>query len=401
MKILQINSVCGIRSTGRICTDIADILMENGAECRIGYGRNAVPERYCRLAVPIGERKDLLIHGVGSRLLDNSGFYSKAATRKFLMWVDEYRPDLIHLHNIHGYYLNVELLFDYLKEKNLPVVWTLHDCWAFTGHCSHFSAIGCEKWKEGCCGCPLRGEYPRSVWRDNSGGNYRRKKELFCGVKQLQIVTPSDWLSGCAEQSFLGNYPIKTIQNGVDLSVFHPVKSDFLESYHLQGKKIVLGVASAWTKHKGLALFYRLAQLLDNSYQVVLVGLSAQQIKKLPQNILGIARTNCVQELVQIYSAAYVHVSMSREETMGLTLIEANACGTPVIVFNSTALPEIVTPETGMVLQECTPEAVARALQNNDFSRERFMSSCVTHARQFEKTKMYSKYLELYRSMIL
>lgn len=401
MKVLQINSVCGIRSTGRICTDIADMLRANADECRIGYGRSQVPENYQPIAVPIGGRLNTVLHGIGSRLFDNTGFYSVAATKKFLKWVDSYEPDIVHLHNIHGYYLNIELLFKYLKKKNLSVVWTLHDCWAFTGHCSHFSAQGCQKWQQQCHDCPLCKEYPASLLLDNSRGNYRRKKALFGGFEKMQIVTPSDWMGNCAKQSFLGQYPVTTIQNGVELSVFRPTESDFIQRNGLQDKKIILGVASAWSKHKGLEDFYRLAQLLGKDYQVVLVGLTPVQMEKLPPNVLGIVRTNSIQELAQLYTAAYAHVSMSREETMGLTVIEANACGTPVVVFDSTALPEIVTPETGVVLKECTPEAVAKVLVEADFSKERYAEKCVAHAQQFEKKKMYSKYIELYRSMVL
>lgn len=400
MKILQINGVCGIRSTGRICTDIADMLRQCGDDCEIGYGRAEAPEKYQTIAKRIGKDRDVFIHGLGSRLWDNTGFYSKKATRAFLKWVDDYCPDVVHLHNIHGYYLNIEMLFHYLKEKNLPVVWTLHDCWPFTGHCSHFAAIGCEKWKTKCSRCPLKGEYPASVLCDNSAHNYRKKAELFSGMENLQIVTPSDWLGSCVAQSFLGNYPVRTIQNGVDLRAFVPTPSDFAEKHGLEGKKIVLGVASAWSKHKGLVGFYRLAQLLPDTYQVVLVGLTKKQLKTLPENILGIERTNSVQELAQIYTASHVHVSMSVEETMGLTVVEANACGTPVIVFNRTALPEIVTEKTGVVLDECTPEAVAEALRNTDFSKDIYADACIAHAQAFEKEKMYAKYIALYRSMM-
>ncbi len=400
MKVLEINSVCGIRSTGRICTDIADMLHENGDECRIGYGRSTVPESYAPIAVSIGDKKDLLLHCLGSRLFDNTGRYSKNATQSFIEWIDSYGPDLVHLHNIHGYYLNIDKLFNYLKEKKVPVVWTLHDCWAYTGHCSHFAAIGCNKWKYECHNCPLKKEYPTSVMMDNSRNNYRWKKTIFGNIENLKIVTPSDWLGECVASSFLGKYPRMTIQNGVDLSVFYPMQSDFEEKYNLTNKKIVLGVASTWTKHKGLEDFIHLAQLLDESYQVVLVGLTKNQIEKLPPNILGIERTNNIQELAQIYTAAYVHVSMSREETMGMTIIEANACGTPVVVFDSTALPEIVTAETGVILKECTPEAVAEVITKTDFSKVFFLKACLEHAKHFEKRKMYSKYIELYRSMI-
>ena len=400
MKVLELNSVFGIRSTGRICAGIADLLQEKGDECKVGYGRCEVPEQYAHIAVPVGGKLDTALHGLSARLFDNAGFGSKIATRKFLKWVDTYKPDIIHLHNIHGYYLDVEALFSYLKEKDIPVVWTLHDCWAYTGHCSHFASVGCEKWKTQCEQCPLRRAYPSSWLLDNSHKNYCRKKQLFSGVKNMQIVTPSEWLSGCVQQSFLSAFPVHTIQNGIDLETFCPRESDFAHRYGLENKKIVLGVASAWSEHKGLSAFYRLADLLGEEYQVVLVGLEPQQIKKLPGNVLGIHRTNNAQQLAQLYSAAYVHVSMSREETMGMTLIEANACATPVIAFDSTALPEIVTEETGIVVKTFTAQAVAEAIMENDFSKEKYGQACIAHAQKFEKKKMYLKYIELYRSMV-
>lgn len=399
MKVLMINSVCGIRSTGRICTDIADVLNAGGHVCKIAYGREQVPEKYKDISVQIGTTADVMLHGVKSIAFDRHGFGSKSTTKKLLKWIDAYQPDIIHLHNIHGYYLNIELLFRYIKEKDIPVIWTLHDCWAFTGHCSHFTAAGCEKWKEMCHDCVLRGAYPASLLVDNSRKNYVRKKEFFCGVKNMKIVTPSDWLGSCVKQSFLSEYSILTIQNGIDLSVFRPTDSDFSKEHNLEYKKIVLGVASAWTEHKGLHDFYKLADLLDKDYQVVLVGLTPEQIERLPENVLGIPRTNSAQELAQIYSAAYVHISMSCEETMGLTIIEANACGTPVIVYNATALPEIVTQETGVVLDEHTPEAVAKTINVTDFSKERYAANCIAHAQNYEKSKMYAHYIALYRSM--
>jgi len=399
MKVLEINSVCGIGSTGRICTDIAEVLIRMGDECAVGYGR-AVGAGWEKIAVPIGGTRDVLLHGIGSRLFDNTGFYSTEATRKFLDWMDDYCPDLIHLHNIHGYYLNIELLFQYLKARKIPVVWTLHDCWAFTGHCSHFVSADCEKWKEACGCCPMKKEYPGSWILDNSLKNFRRKKELFCGVEKLRIVTPSDWLKGCVEQSFLGAYPVQTIRNGVDLTKFRPMQSDIMQKYGLQNKKVVLGVASAWTEHKGLSMFLRLADLLDDSCRVVLVGVSDAQKKRLPPHVTGICRTDRIEELAQLYTEAYVHVSMSREETMGLTIVEANACGTPAVVFDSTALPEIVTPQTGLVLREHTPEAVAYALEKSDFSKRKYSEACIAHAEKFEKQAMYSEYIRLYRSLV-
>ena len=204
MKVLQINSVCGRGSTGRIATDLADILAQQGHSCRIAYGRDTVPEKYQDIAVRIGSDWDVRLHGVETRLFDAHGFGSSRATSRLLEWVRNYDPDVIHLHNIHGYYINIELLFDYLKQAGKPVIWTLHDCWAFTGHCSYFSAAGCEQWKTGCGGgCPLKGDYPQCIGLSRSKQNLLRKQAAFSGVPDLTVVTPSRWLAGLVKQSFL------------------------------------------------------------------------------------------------------------------------------------------------------------------------------------------------------
>ena len=399
MKVLQINSVCGIRSTGRICTDIADVLRMRGDECRIAYGRENVPEKYRDISYRIGSETDVKLHALGSRLLDSSGFHSKNATKRLIEYIGKYKPDVIHLHNIHGYYLNIELLFDYLKRSEVPVIWTLHDCWAFTGHCSYYAAVGCDRWRTGCERCPQKGEYPKSVLFDGTKRNFARKKEAFCGMPNMTIVTPSEWLAGEVKRSFLGEYRIEVINNGIDLEVFKPTESDFRRRYGLEDKKIVLGVATAWGERKGLDRFISLAQMLGDGYRVVLVGLTEEQISALPEKVLGIARTNSPIELAEIYTAADICLSLSLEETMGLTVVEANACGTPAAVFDKTALPELIDGNNGIILSDTDLEVVSekiRALDASLFSAE----SCVTSAKKYDKQIKYEEYFELYKEML-
>lgn len=351
MKVLQINTVCGIRSTGRICTDIADVLAANRHECKIAFGREAVPLEYEKYAIRIGDSISVNLDAVITRIFDNAGFNSKAVTKKFINWIKEYDPDVIHLHNLHGYYINVELLFDYLKASGKPVVWTLHDCWSFTGHCTHFDYIGCEKWKTGSCSnCPLKKSYPKSLALENSAKNYSKKKKAFTGVPNMTIVTPSKWLADLVRQSFLKEYPIKVINNGIDLNVFKPTESDFRQRYNLENKKIVLGVASAWSKSKGLYDFIKLSELLRADYKIVLVGLTKEQIKEMPENILCIERTNSTKELAEIYAAADVFVNPTYQDTYPTVNLEAQACGTPVITYSTGGSPESVT-ENGVVLK--------------------------------------------------
>ncbi len=399
MKVLQINSVCGIRSTGRICTDIAQVLTESGDECRILYGRETVPASAEKYAHRIGTNLSTKIDGLKTRIFDNAGFHSKHATKEAIRWIAEYNPDIVHLHNIHGYYIHVELLFEYLKKANKPVVWTLHDCWAFTGHCTYFSEIDCQKWKSQCHHCPLSKNYPSSFCLDNSKNNYLKKQKLFTSLENLTLVTPSQWLAGLVRESFLGKYEVLAIPNGIDLQVFQPTQSNLRQKYGLQGKKIVLGVATSWQDRKGLKDFIALSQILPSDFQIVLVGLSEEEAKAkgVPSNILCIAKTNSVAELSGIYTAADVFVNSSRQETMGLTTVEAMACGTPVVVSNYTAVPEVVTEEGGIVLDEISANSIYDGIVRV-LGKE--YPHTIGNAQQYEKKQQFGKYLALYRRIL-
>lgn len=396
MKVLMINSVCGIRSTGRICTDLADVLQAKGHECKIVYGREEVPDKYKQVADRIGSEIDVKINGILSRIFDNEGFNAKKQTEELIVKIDRYKPDVIHLHNLHGYYINIDILMKYLTKINKPVVWTMHDCWPITGHCAHFANIKCEKWKTGCHNCKNSKKYPRSVLIDSSRKNWNCKKNLFLELEQLFIVTPSEWLAGVMRQSFLNAYPICSIPNGVDLEVFKPTESDFRERYRLEGKKIVLGVASAWGKNKGLYELIQLQKVLGDSYQVVLVGLTKKLLDKLPAEIIGVEQTNNVQELAGLYTMANVFVNAGQQETMGLTTVEAMACGTPVVVSNLTAVPEVVDPESGLIFDKytvsCIADNVRKVVSSSKWNPRR-------GALNYEKKKQYERYLHLYQEI--
>lgn len=343
MKVLLINSVCGIGSTGRICTDLAQKFEAAGDEVKIAYGRKGtVPEQFQKYAVRIGTDWDCKMHAIQTRLFDTHGFGSKHATKKFLQWAEEYKPDLLWLHNIHGYYINVEMLFDWIKKHpEMQVKWTLHDCWAFTGHCSYFTAVKCAQWKSHCSYCSQLRRYPACYAMSSVRRNFARKRAAFTGVPNLTLITPSKWLADLVKQSFLKEYPVEVHYNTIDTTIFKPTPSDFRERYGLQDKIIVLGVANVWEDRKGLFDFYKLAEMLDDHYAIVLVGLSEKQIEDLPKNIKGIQRTNSPKELVAIYTAADVFVNPSVEETFGMTPVEAQACGAPSIVYEGTACAEV------------------------------------------------------------
>ena len=349
MKYLFINSVAGFGSTGRIAAEKCRELMKEGHECVLAFGRE---KANCEdiPTIAIGTPLDYKLHGIRTRLLDDHGFGSKAATRVFLEKVRQYDPDVIWLHNIHGYYIHIGLLFDYLRSCGKKILWTLHDCWSFTGHCAYFDYIGCGKWKTGCCDCPQKGTYPASAVRDNSRENYRRKQMLFTGIPDMQLIVPSHWLENRVKQSFLKEYPVEVVYNTINTDIFKPSPGDFRSCYGLEKQKILLGVASVWEERKGLKDFVALSGMLPQDWKIVLVGLTPEQSKGLPENILPLPRTNSMEQLAQIYSAADVFVSPSTEETFGMTAMEARCCGTEAIVYRDTACEEIVEQFGGIAV---------------------------------------------------
>ncbi|HHX68153.1 MAG TPA: glycosyltransferase [Gallicola sp.] len=400
MKVLQINSVCGIGSTGRIAIDIHNILIDQGHESYIAYGRG-LPKN-CDDAIRIGTKIDNYTHVAKTRLLDKHGFGSKRATKEFVKEIKKIDPDIIHLHNIHGYYINIEILFNYLKEANKPVIWTLHDCWSFTGHCSHFDYIGCKKWKTGCFDCPQKQEYPKSVLIDNSEWNYNKKKEIFMGVDNMMLVTPSNWLSNLVGKSFLKDYRIEVINNGIELSFFKPTDNEFRKKYELDDKFIILGVASIWTQSKGINYFLELSTNLKEDEVIVLVGLSNKQLKEIPENIIGISRTNNVEELADIYSSADIFVNPTLEDNFPTVNLEALACGTPVITFETGGSPESINNKTGMVVKERSSVKLYENISNIRVSEKHsYIKECVDRAiKKYDRKLKYEEYISLYNNLV-
>lgn len=399
MKILQINSVCGIGSTGRIATDIHQMLKKQGHESYIAYGRGE--PRNCDNAIRIGYRIDVYSHVALTRVFDRHGFGSKKATEDFIQKVKEIDPDIIHLHNIHGYYINIEVLFEYLKTSNKPVIWTLHDCWAFTGHCVHFDYIGCDRWKTGCFNCPQKLEYPKSIFFDNSYVNYQKKREMFTSLSNLSIVSPSKWLSKQISQSFLKKNRVIVLNNGVDLNVFRPTNSSFRDKYNITDKFIILGVSNFWTKKKGLDYFIQLSKVLEKEEVIVLVGVSESQLSSLPMNIIAIQKTDNQIELAKIYTSADVFVNPTLEEVFGMTNIESLACGTPVISFDTGGCSECFTKETGIVLNDKTTEAIRFGISSLKNGEKSILSyHCEKRVQEFFNINdKYIDYINLYKAL--
>lgn len=398
-KLLQINAALNKGSTGRIAEQIAALARRNGWDTYMMHGARYVNESEMhtfQVVTSLGER----LHAVKSMLFDAHGLGSKYATRRVIREIERIRPDIIHLHNIHGYYLNYKVLFEFLKSIDIPIVWTLHDCWAMTGHCSHFEAVNCEQWKTVCRNCPLRKAYPKSLFSDCSKRNYFLKQSLFTSIKNLTVVPVSHWLDGIKKKSYLSKYPSLVIYNGVDIQQFSPFKSDLRSRLGVGHKKILLGVASTWKDDKGLQEFIRLSNLVD--YQVVLIGVSDRIKKKIPSSIIAIECTNSQQELAEYYSIAEILINPTYNDSFPTINLEALACGTPVVTYRTGGSPEAVTVETGLVVDKGDYDGLVAAIDEiSKRGKSHYTDACRQRAVDFyNKDDRFYDYIKLYDRLL-
>lgn len=402
MRIVQING--GAKgSTGKIMMGIAEVARAQGHEVMCASpitttNRDAGEDcGYYRIGTFNSRRVNVAL----ARITGFNGCFAWFETYKLLKKIDEFKPDIIHLHNLHDSYINLPMLFSYIKKHNVPTVWTLHDCWAFTGQCPHFTIVKCDKWKVGCHNCPQYKEYPASLY-DNTKKMWQLKKKWFTGVKNMTIVTPSEWLAGLARESYLKQYPIEVINNGIDLNVFKPSHSNFRERYEIPAEKhIILGVSFAWGYRKGLDCFVEIAEKLGEQYQIVLVGTDDEIDKNLPHNIISIHRTQNQKELAEVYSAADVFVMPTREENYPTVNMEAIACGTPVVTFDTGGSPEMLDDKTGIVVEandiEATKKAIKDICAKKKCNDEEYI---VAYSKKSDMKKRFAEYIELYANVL-
>lgn len=401
MKVLQINSTAGTGSTGRIAAEIGSEVMAAGGRSIIAFGRKATGSD--SELIRIGSLTGQALHLMQSRLLDRHGFASAPDTRRFLKQLEALGPDLVHLHNLHGYYLHVGALFDFLKKSRLPVVWTLHDCWAFTGHCAFFDAVDCMKWTSRCSRCPHLKGYPGSWGRDNSRRNFQDKKALFTGLDRLVMVAPSRWLGAHIGSSFLRNYPVKVIPNGVDLGIFQTLDPGRIRKlYGLRGKKLILGVSNLWDPRKGLQDLIRLREDLDADHDLAIAGLSRKQLAMLPPGITGITQTDSPASLAELYSAADVFVNPTYVDNFPTVNLEALACGTPVVSYQTGGSPESMDHLTGRVVEKGDRAGLLHAVRAiMALDRDQLRKDCRERAvRLYDKRLMFKAYMELYQDLL-
>lgn len=391
--LLQINVTANWGSTGKIAEQIGQCAIAHGWDSYIAYGRWYNPSQ--SHLIKIGDKLNMYQHYAEQRIFDNEGLCSRRATKEFIKRIDEIKPNVIQLHNIHDHYLNYRLLFEYLNKTDIKVVWTFHDCWAFTGHCFHFITKGCERWKSGCFDCPLQHEYPKTLF-DRSRKNYTMKKNLFGANNNLTIIACSEWIANFVRQSFLKDKPIRVINNGVDLNVFKDSESlgTNKKSFH------VLAVSNVWNKDKGFDDILKLREIFSNEYEITIVGVTKQQLNSLPQGIVGIERTQNVHELVALYSKADVFINPTYADNFPTVNLEALACGTPVITYRTGGSPEALDEKTGVVVEQGDINGLAVAIQK---MKENPLSSADCRKRaedSFEKDKCYDMYIDLYDSLL-
>jgi glycosyltransferase involved in cell wall biosynthesis len=399
LRAAIINTVIGTGSIGRIACGTADEILSHGGEVLLCRGRGDEVSGYDNYR--IGSDADMYMHGVLSRITDRHGAYSTGATKRLIARLEEYKPDLIQLHNVHGYYVNYKLLFEWLKKSEIPVVWTLHDCWSFTGHCVHYEYRGCEKWKDGSCGsCPEKKVYPASLICDASKKNYSDKKSAFTGIRGMHLVTPSHWLESQVKESMLSEYPVRVINTGIDLGVFRPFGSDIREKYGIGDRVLLLGVANPWRDRKGMFDMAKLALRLDpEKYAIAMIGLKKSQMNLLPPAILKIGHTDSVEELVRWYSAADIYVNLTYEDTFPTTNLEALACGTPVITYRSGGSPETVDDATGVVTEKQDLKAVMAAIELLGKKQTGITGDCLARAGAYDRKDRFREYYELYQEI--
>lgn len=400
MVLLQINVDANNGSNGSIARDIGTMALERGWESILAYGRRHIPSD--TQLIRVGNPTDVILHGLESRLFDNHGLASRRVTKYFLSKIDNLKPDIVHLHNIHGYFINYALLFRYLKEKDIPIVWTLHDCWPFTGHCAHPINYKCERYVSGCHSCPGRGNYPKSFILDRSAHNYYLKKELFNLPRKMILATVSQWLKSVTEKSFLNRYSIEVVYDGIDMESFKPTSSELRAKLGLEGKFVLLGAAANWTEGKGWNDYIQLSKILPENYVIVLVGVNEKKSKGLPNNIITIPRQESKSDLAAYYSMADILLNLSYAETFGMTTAEALACGTPGISYDCTACPEILSKETGIIVKPGNLGEVIKASEKIcQLGKAHYSEQCRERVNLlFDSKKVNKKYFDIYDELL-
>lgn len=396
MKVLTINTA-PYGSVARIAIETAELAEKQGIEVRLSFGYSFHPLESKYIHYHTGNLLSSVVDMALSRITGLMGTFSFFYTLMYLRKIKKYDPDIIHLHNLHGC-MNLGLITDYIKKAKKPIIWTFHDCWALTGHCVHFDYIQCDKWKTQCHHCPIYRNFPEA-YIDNSRYMHKKKKQWFSGFEKAILVAPSNWISEQIKESYLSQYPVMVIHNGINLNVFRVKDSCFKQKYHIENKFVLLGVSFGWGAKKGLDGFIKLANDLSEEYQIVLVGTNKESEKKLPSNIISIRVTQSQDELAEIYNGADLFVNLTREDTFPTVNIEALACGTPVITYRTGGSPEIIDETCGCVVEKENYDSLIKKIQEIKEESPFTASVCRHRAEQFNKNDRFLDYIDLYKDL--
>lgn len=405
--LLQINADANWGSAGTITEQITNIMIEKGWHTYVAYGREMNPSR--AHVIRVGSKYDVYAHYAEHRFFDNEGLASRRATKSLVEEIERLQPDVVHLHNIHDHWLNFRILFEYLNQTDIKVVWTFHDFWPITGHCTHFVQADCSQFMIECVECPYtKGHFLPLMKRATR--NFNLKKHLFTANHNLHIVSVSDWVGENVAKSFLQDKDLRVIHNGVDTEIFKPTDLEILPPsnysnylHSTEGKFVIMAVSSQWKSgSKGLDDYKAMAAMLKDDEVIVLVGVPEEISKDFPSNIIGIKRTSNQQELAALYTRADVVCSFSLAETFGLTIVEGYACGTSAVVYDNTAPPSLITPETGFVVPNGNYKHAYTAIQQIKINgKQHYSEACISLAREkYDKDKCFEKYVELYEELL-
>lgn len=362
MKVLFVNSVCDYGSTGKIVRDLANGLKKEGHEVLICYGRHQAKEDTDTFY--IGDKLTTYSHVFMTRVFNRHGLHSNRATQKLIEKIETFNPDVIHLHNLHGYYLNVEMLFEALKTFKGKIYWTFHDCWPISGSSAYFDYHGCKTWDEGCVECNSTRDYPEALVFKRQKKNFLWKKKAFSGLDNLTLVTPSYWLKELLAKSFLAQYPCEVIHNGINTNLFKPTYDAELTKKY-DNKLVLLGVASIWEQRKGLNDFIKLSTMISDNYKIVLIGLTEEQKKSLPTAIDGVLRTDSAEQLAAYYTLSHRFINPTYEDNYPTTNIEALCCHTPVIAYDTGGNKEVSIKPFMTIVPQGDLEAIVHELNSN------------------------------------
>lgn len=398
--IVEINGI-NYSSTGTITLNIARELRKNGFNVYTACKNSRMGRRFpYEQQIYIGTWLERVVSERLAGLTGKKGCYNILNTWMFIERLKKIKPDLIHIHLLHDTFINLRMLFDYIRKYDIPVIWTFHDCWAFTGQCSYFDLVGCSKWIDGCHDCEQTDTYPSTYFIDRTKLMWKKKKEWFSNVRNMTIVTPSRWLKDLTEKSYMKDYPVKVIYNGINLDIFHPYQTDFRKQHHLEDKHIVLGVSYGWSITKGVDVFIKLAKMLPENYQIVMVGTNDETDRMLPDNILSIHKTYDQKQLAEIYSAADLFVNPTRQDNFPTVNMEALACGLPVLSFRTGGCPEIINESCGSIVEKNDIEAlkneIIRICETKPYTKE----ACLKRAGEYDMSAKYREYVELIKDIL-